>query len=348
MTKIDSATPSNYNKGVFIWLIVGCFLIFVMVVIGGITRLTNSGLSMVNWNLFMGSVPPMNEQEWQATFDNYKQYPEYKEVNFNFTLVEFKSIFFWEYLHRMVGRLIGMVFILPFFYFLYKRKLSKSLIPKCLLILFMGGFQGFIGWWMVKSGLSKNPDVSHYRLAVHLIAAFITFAYTFWVALELKSLDRIGTYHKSVNKGLKMLLPVLLIQIIYGAFVSGLNAGFLFNTWPKMGEHWISPAVTALKPTYLNFIEGLAGVQFIHRYLAYLVTGLVIFLWLKGKKLTLDKPQKSSLNFLFGMVLIQFVLGVFTILNGVPLWLGVTHQIGAFILLGGVIYSLNAFKKTKA
>ena len=345
---MNSELTKKYNRPVFIWLLTGCFLIFVMVVIGGITRLTNSGLSMVDWNLFMGSVPPMNEQDWQATFDNYKQYPEYKEVNFNFTLEEFKSIFFWEYLHRMIGRLIGLVFIIPFFYFLIRKKLSKSLVPKCLLILFMGGLQGLIGWWMVKSGLAKNPDVSHYRLAIHLFTAFITFAYTFWVALGLNPVPEERPYNGSVQKGLKILLPVLLIQIIYGAFVSGLNAGLLFNTWPKMGEYWISPAITALEPMYLNFIEGMVGVQFVHRYLAYAVAGIVIFLWFKGRKFTLVTQQKQALNILLGLVLVQFALGVFTLLNGVPVWLGVTHQIGAFLLLGGLTYALNVFRSAKS
>lgn len=344
MEKLDSGSTSNFNKSVFNWLLTGCILIFVTVVVGGITRLTNSGLSMVDWQLFMGVVPPMNEADWIKTFESYKQYPEYQQINFNFTLAEFKSIFFWEYLHRMIGRLIGMVFIIPFAYFLITKKITGALIPKCLLILFMGGFQGLIGWWMVKSGLANNPDVSHYRLAVHLFTAFITFSYTFWVALGLKATDS-KDYHPSIQKGLKLLLPVLLIQIVYGAFVSGLNAGLLFNTWPKMGEHWISPAITAIKPTYLNFIEGLAGVQFLHRYLAYIVVGIIIYLWVKGRKLWLSNTQRKGLNFLVIMVLIQFILGVFTILNGVPIWLGVAHQFGAFILLGGTVFGLNIFRK---
>jgi heme a synthase len=345
MVKLNPESSSNYNGAVFTWLISGCVLIFITVVVGGITRLTNSGLSMVDWHLFMGTVPPMNEADWVKTFESYKQYPEYQQVNFNFTLAEFKSIFFWEYLHRMIGRLIGMVFIIPFIYFLIKKKISKSLLPKCLLILFMGGFQGLIGWWMVKSGLANNPDVSHYRLAIHLFAAFVTFAYTFWVALGLKNENQSSPYIPSIQKGLKLLLPVLLIQIVYGAFVSGLNAGLLFNTWPKMGEHWISPAITALNPTYLNFFEGMAGVQFVHRYLAYAVAGIVIYLWVKGRNLKLNKPQTTGLNFLLGMVIIQFLLGIFTLVNGVPIWLGVTHQIGAFILLGGVVFSLIRFRK---
>mgnify|MGYP000967694579 CR=1 FL=1 len=344
MEKLNSGGSSSYNRAVFNWLLTGCFLIFVTVIVGGITRLTNSGLSMVDWNLFMGVIPPLNEADWVTTFESYKQYPEYQKINFNFTLTEFKSIFFWEYLHRMIGRLIGMVFIIPFVYFLIRKKISKSLLPKCLLILFMGGFQGLIGWWMVKSGLITNPDVSHYRLATHLFTAFITFAYTFWVALGLRSNDN-NDFHPSIQKGLKLLLPILLIQIVYGAFVSGLNAGLLFNTWPKMGEHWISPAITALNPTYLNFLEGMAGVQFIHRYLAYAVAGIVIYLWIKGRKLKLIQPQTTALNFLFGMVLVQFILGVLTLVNGVPIWLGVTHQVGAFILLGGLVFSLNQFKK---
>jgi cytochrome c oxidase assembly protein subunit 15 len=336
---------NNSHQPIIIWLLIGCFLIFLMVVIGGITRLTNSGLSMVDWKLIMGMVPPLNEQEWLETFNKYKQYPEYQQVNFMFTLEEFKSIFFWEYLHRLIGRLIGLIFIIPFFYFLIKRKLSKKLLQQCLLILLMGGFQGFLGWWMVKSGLVNDPDVSHYRLAIHLIAAFLTFAYTFWVALGLIYSNKENQDIPLIRKGLFLLFVLTILQIIYGAFVAGLNAGFVFNTWPFMGDGWIAEAVTAMKPIWVNFIDGVAGVQFIHRYLAYVVTLLVIFLLFKGSRCAASKLQIKSLRVLTVIVLLQFLLGVFTLVYGVPVWLGVTHQVGAFFLLGAIVFSLNSFRK---
>ncbi|MGB0881688.1 MAG: COX15/CtaA family protein [Vicingaceae bacterium] len=336
----------NSHKAVIIWLLTGCALIFLMVVIGGITRLTESGLSMVDWKLFMGMVPPLSEQEWLETFNQYKQYPEYQKVNFMFTLEEFKSIFFWEYLHRLIGRLIGMIFIIPFVYFLIKKKITGKLIGQCTIILGMGAFQGFLGWWMVKSGLIDNPDVSHYRLAVHLIAAFLTFAYTFWVALSLLYKDIERPNVPFLRKSILVLFVLTVIQIIYGAFVAGLNAGFVMNTYPKMGDSWIADSVTALEPFWINFIDGIGGVQFVHRTLAHIVVGLVIFILLKASQFELNKIQKNGLIAMLAIVSVQFLLGVFTLLYAVPVWLGVTHQVGAFVLLGAVVYSLSSFRRT--
>ena len=336
----------NPYKPIIYWLLTGCSLIFLMVVIGGITRLTNSGLSMVDWKLIMGMVPPLSEQDWIETFNQYKQFPEYQGVNFMFTLAEFKAIFFWEYLHRLIGRLIGIVFIVPFFYFLIKKKFTKKLMNQCLIILTMGGLQGFLGWWMVKSGLVDNPDVSHYRLAIHLIAAFLTFAYTLWVALGLIYHNEIRPNVPSMRKWVAVLFVVTVIQIVYGAFVAGLNAGLVYNTWPKMGGEWIAEAVTAIDPIWVNFVNGLAGVQFIHRYLAYIVVGLVVFLFLKSSKFKLSSIQLTALKALIIVVFIQFLLGIFTLIFSVPIWLGVTHQVGAFLLLGVVVYTAYSFRKT--
>ena len=336
---------NNSHKAVIIWLLTGCALIFLMVVIGGITRLTESGLSMVDWKLFMGMVPPLSEQDWLETFNQYKQFPEYKEVNFMFTLEEFKSIFFWEYLHRLIGRLIGMIFIIPFVYFLIKKEITGKLIGQCTIILSMGAFQGFLGWWMVKSGLIDNPDVSHYRLAVHLIAAFLTFAYTFWVALSLiyKAEERPNV--PFLRKWVSVLFALVVIQIIYGAFVAGLNAGFIMNTYPKMGDSWFPESIIAMKPLWVNFIDGISGVQFMHRILAHVVVGLVLFILLKSSQFEINKIQKNGLIAILVIVFMQFMLGVFTLLYAVPVWLGVTHQVGAFFLLGTVVYSLSSLRK---
>lgn len=338
----------NKNKPVFYWLLTGCLLIFLMVIIGGITRLTGSGLSMVDWKLLMDAIPPLNEQQWLETFEKYKQFPEYLMVNYHFTLEEFKSIFFWEYLHRLLGRLIGLVFIVPFIYFLIKKQLSKKTIFQCVLLFVMGAFQGSIGWWMVKSGLVNNPDVSHYRLATHLIIAFLTFAYTFWVALGLLAgLHEKNTFFPSIKNSFILLLIVLIIQIVYGAFVAGLNAGFLMNTWPKMGDQWINDAVFAISPLWKNFTDGLAGVQFIHRYVAVIVVGLVVFIWFKAAKFEISKIQLLSLKMLVSVVFLQFLLGVFTLVYAVPLWLGVVHQVGAFFLLAATVFGLFVFKKIR-
>lgn len=207
------------HKAIIIWLLTGCALIFIMVAIGGLTRLTHSGLSMVEWNLF-GSNPPSSQADWEILFDKYKQYPEYQLVNFNFSLEEFKTIFYWEYGHRMFGRLIGLVFIIPSFWFLIRKKINKSLLPKLVILLCMGAFQGLLGWYMVKSGLKANPDVSHYRLAMHLTTAFLTFGYTFWVALGLIYPKSERASNHVLKRGFQFLFPVVVLQIIWGGIYS--------------------------------------------------------------------------------------------------------------------------------
>ena len=334
------------NNKVIYWLLTGCILIFIMVVVGGITRLTHSGLSISNYKLISGVIPPMNDIEWQEAFDLYKQYPEYQKLNNHFNLQDFKDIYFWEWLHRVIGRFIGLVFLLPFLYFLLTKQLSKSTIKKSIILLGLGAFQGFMGWYMVKSGLVDNPDVSHYRLAAHLTTAFVTFAYTFWVALDL-----IYPVNKDINKEfrdfIRFALVVLLIQIIYGAFVAGLDAGFIHNHWPMMSEGKFMHETVFIEqhPWYKNFIEGKSGVQFTHRILAYIVVFLIIAIWQKSKKLQLTSLQSNGIFSLLIVVGIQFLLGVFTILYQVPVWLGVAHQVGAFILLSSMIFTLHRFTK---
>lgn len=340
------AKQNRNNKAVIYWLLTGCGLIFIMVVVGGITRLTHSGLSISNYKLISGTIPPMNAMEWNEAFELYKQYPEYQKLNNHFSLEEFKDIYYWEWIHRVIGRFIGLVFVIPFVYFLIKKRLSKSTIKKSIILLCMGGFQGFLGWYMVKSGLVERPDVSHYRLAAHLTTAFLTFAYTFWVALDLmfpgkKSID------KKLRNFIRIGLVVLIIQIIYGAFVAGLDAGWIHNHWPFMNEGKLIHETVYIEqsPTYLNFIEGKSGVQFIHRTLAYVVVILILTIWYNAKRLNLSSWQTKGINSLLIMVGIQFLLGVFTLLFAVPVWLGVFHQVGAFILLSAMTFTLHRFTK---
>lgn len=343
---IEKEKEMKDNKYVVYWLLTGCALIFIMVVVGGITRLTHSGLSMSDYNLITGTIPPLNENEWQEAFDLYKQYPEYQKLNYNFTIEDFKAIYFWEWLHRVLGRLIGLVFFFPFVYFLIRKRLSNATIKKSIFLMILGGFQGFLGWYMVKSGLIDRPDVSHYRLAAHLTTAFITFACTLWVALDL-----VYPKKKEINKRFRNLIrlgfAILLLQIIYGAFVAGLDAGFIHNHWPMMSEgKFIHPTVyTEQDPLYLNFIEGKSGVQFVHRMLAYVVVGMILWIWQQSKKLELTKNQKKGVNSLLILVSLQFLLGVLTIMLQVPVWLGLAHQIGAFMLLTGMTFTLHRFSK---
>ena len=336
------------NKSVIYWLLSGCVLLFIMVTVGGITRLTNSGLSMTDWHLVTDTFPPLSEEKWNAAFDEYKKFPEYQKINIHndFQLSDYKFIYFWEWFHRFIGRIIGLVFLVPFVYFLIKKKLNPSTIKKCSILLGMGAFQGFLGWFMVKSGLIDNPDVSHFRLSLHLTFAFITFAYTLWVALDLIYPDR-----KEVIVPLRKLARIailfLIIQIIYGGFVAGLNAGLIHNHWPLMSDgQFVHESVVLEKNSWLlRLTEGKSGVQFVHRSLAYVVVGLIVFLYFKSKKHTLSLQQKSGLNALVFIVFLQFTLGVITLLYSVPLWLGLSHQIMAFILLATMTYTLHRFSK---
>lgn len=334
------------NKKVIYWLFTGCFLIFVMVLVGGITRLTHSGLSISEYKLISGTIPPMNEQEWQEAFELYKQYPEYQKLHNHFSLEDFKDIYFWEWLHRVIGRFIGVIFIVPFLYFLFTKQLSKPTIKKSVILLFLGGFQGFLGWYMVKSGLIDMPNVSHYRLAMHLVTAFITFAYTLWVALDL-----IYPQKKNIDKNFRNLvragMVVLLVQIIWGAFVAGLDAGWIHNTWPLMNDGKLVHETVWIEqnPVWKNFVKGKSGVQFVHRYLAYIVVTFILIIWYKSRKMKLTNLQEKAINSLLGLVFLQFLLGVLTLIFAVPVWLGVAHQIGAFFLLSAMTFTLHRFSR---
>lgn len=334
------------NNYVVYWLLTGCALIFIMVLVGGITRLTHSGLSISDYKLIHGTLPPLNEQAWEEAFELYKQYPEYQKLNSHFDLEDFKDIYFWEWLHRFIGRFIGIVFILPFLYFLFTKKLDRPTIKKCMVLLFLGGFQGFLGWYMVKSGLVDRPDVSHFRLAAHLTTAFITFAYSLWVALDLLYPTK-KEILKPIRNLIRITYGVLLIQIIWGAFVAGLDAGFIHNHWPLMSEGKLIHETVYIEqqPVIKNFFEGKSGVQFVHRYIAYFVVGLIALIWVRSRKISRTPLQDKALQSIAILVFVQFLLGVLTLIYAVPLWLGIAHQIGAFFLLAAMTFTLHRFSK---
>jgi len=329
------------NRPIILWLISGCLLIFIMVIIGGVTRLTDSGLSMVDWS-FYGEFP--SEENILESYNHWQKTPQGKQL-YSKDFEEFKKIYFWEYIHRMIGRLLGLVFIIPFIYFLVKKKLNKKLISQSLVLFSLGAMQGAIGWWMVKSGLVDRPDVSHFRLAIHLITAFLTCAFAFWVALPLIYTEK----REGDNKLLKLtswLFILVIIQIIYGAFVAGLNAGIGFNSWPKMNGEWIPEAVYSLDPLWKNFLESPYGIQFIHRTLAIIIVSFVIYIWYKGREIQHNYLQRKSLNILLSIIILQTVIGIFTLILIVPISLALTHQIIAFFLLMSVVYSIFVFKKS--
>ena len=335
----------NKNRAVIIWLFSGCALIFIMVVVGGITRLTESGLSMVKWELFMGAIPPLNNLQWQEVFTLYQQSPEGKKLNYNITLSEFKYIYFWEYLHRMLGRLLGLVFIIPFVVFLIQKRLNNTLIKQSLFLLALGALQGAIGWWMVKSGLVDNPHVSHYRLSIHLITAFLTCSFTFWVALSVIYPNPMKG-NKKIKNTLIIFFILVVIQIIYGAFVAGLDAGGGFNTWPKMLGEWIPEAVYYDSNGYNSiwFLEHRWGVQFIHRKLAIILVALFLFIWYYGRKQNILGIQKNALNIIMSLIVLQTILGILTLIYAAPIAIASIHQIMAFLLLMSIVYALFLFK----
>lgn len=333
-------------RPIIVWLLTGCVMIAAMVVIGGITRLTHSGLSMVNWDPIMGAVPPMNEEEWQAAFERYKEFPEYQERNPDMSLTGFKSIFFWEYLHRMWGRLMGLVFLIPFGIFYLRGFLTPALLKKCLVILAGGALVGGLGWFMVASGLKDHPDVSHYRLAIHLVAAFLLFGYILWVALDLIRGERLGMDRSltGVRRWTNVLLGTILVQVIYGAFVAGLEGGFMFNTFPGMGAGWVPGLLYKGQDLLVDLTSTGAGTQFIHRMLAYLIVLLTGGLFAKGIGRLSDRTSKMALYGVLSGVLLQFLLGVLTLLMVVPLALGVLHQLGALLLFAAGINLRHALR----
>ncbi len=332
------------RKAIILWLLTGCFLIAAMVIIGGITRMTGSGLSITQWKLVTGIIPPLNEIQWLQEFDEYKLSPQFQKINSHFELADFKNIYWWEYFHRLVGRAIGLVFLIPFLYFLLRKKLERKLIPKLLFVFFLGGLQGFIGWYMVKSGLVDNPYVAHYRLALHLITAFITYGYTLWLALSVMKREEIQTFAFVRNFSFLILLTVIL-QIIYGAFVAGTKAGFIYNTFPLMGDSFVPPNMGHLQPAWLNLFENIVTLQFIHRGIAYLLTLLVIVLWIYSLKNKLPIVLHKAVQLMLLIVLFQVVLGIITVLNLhlQPVFLGSLHQFGALMVftVGVYLVSLN-------
>ena len=349
---------SSSNKHVIYWLLTGCLLIYIMVLIGGLTRLTHSGLSITDWS-FMGSVPPLKESMWQQRFEKYQLSPEFEKVNYNMTLKEFKPIFMWEYIHRMIGRAMMYVFAIGFIFFLIKKKIKKEMWPQLVLLFIMGALQAVIGWWMVYSGLQSKPAVSHYRLATHLMSAFTLFAFTFWFALRLIYPKESAEQNngRKLKSGAIVFFVILIFQIIYGAFTAGfvqgdsskIRPGHIFNTWPKMGSEWMPEQVTMEPTLFQNLFENPSGIQFMHRTMAFVVVAAIGWLWFRSNKLNLTKQQNLGITLLVYGVTFQFLLGVFTLLYQVPVVLGALHQTGAFFLFASGIYLLfHLFNKKAA
>lgn len=329
------------RRQVAAWLFVCSAMVFSILVVGGVTRLTHSGLSIVEWQPIVGVIPPLNQVEWEETFDKYKKTPEYQIINNQMTLDEFKGIFYWEYWHRVLGRLIGVVFFVPFVYFLAKKKISPELVPKLLGIFVLGGLQGAMGWYMVKSGLVDNPRVSQYRLTAHLSIAFLIFISMMWVGLGLVTARARRTADTTL-RGLQRIgfwLAILVFyMVITGGFVAGTRAGKAYNTFPLMNGEIIPSEIMVLDPWYLNFFDNLATVQFDHRIGAWLLAFVVPWFWLKLRAAVVPRRARVAASVLLLAVAAQIALGIATLLLAVPIPLGAAHQGGAMVVFGILLW----------
>ena len=340
--------PAN-SRQLAIWLFVCCALIFSMVILGGVTRLTRSGLSMVNWSPIMGVVPPLSKESWQKTFNQYKKFPEYKKINKDMSLNEFKSIYWFEFNHRLLGRLIGLAFFIPFLFFLVRRRIPANHIPKLILMPILGGLQGLLGWYMVKSGLVDKPSVSAYRLTAHLALACITYAYMFWVALSYwyKNTNNILPENNRPGQFAWLLTALISLMILSGGFVAGTKAGFVFNTFPFMNGAFLPPGYLAMKPVLVNFFENVATVQFNHRWLAMVVATACVVFWISARAKLQAGNTTIAVHLLLAMVAVQLVLGISTLLLKVPVALAASHQGGALLLLTIALYINHRLRPTR-
>jgi cytochrome c oxidase assembly protein subunit 15 len=319
------------RRSVALWLLACAAMVFAMVVVGGITRLTHSGLSIVEWQPLAGALPPLSQADWEALFAKYRETPEFRLVNFDMDLEGFKRIFWWEYAHRLLGRLIGLVFLLPFLYFLLKGKVDKPLAWKLAAIFVLGALQGALGWYMVQSGLVADPRVSHFRLTAHLGLALVIFAAELWIALDLLRFEK-----RAVEKpqALALALPaVVFLMALSGGLVAGLRAGYAYNTFPLMNGHVVPPEILMLEPWWKNFFYNMATVQFVHRALFWLLAILVPLAWWRARGL--------PAGVLLAAFIVQAALGIATLLLAVPVPLAAAHQGGAVVLLAAALWTAH-------
>jgi heme a synthase len=338
------------DRAIGLWLLACCAMIFLMVVIGGITRLTESGLSITEWQPVIGVVPPLDKSEWQAEFDRYKAIPQYRAVHPDMTLGAFKFIFFWEYLHRLWGRLIGVVFAVPFLYFLLRGRISRRLAPQLLGLFVLGGLQGALGWYMVESGLEHRIEVSQYRLAAHLVTAVVIYIAILWVALGLLApgvAPQRDARAIRLRRGLSAVIAMVLLTLGAGAFVAGLRAGYIYNTFPLMAGHFAPLEYWQLRPWYLNWFANAASVQFDHRLLAESTWLLIAGVWLYAFRLDLAPRPRLLLHVLFAVASLQVALGIATLVLVVPLPIAMAHQANAILLITAAVVARHALRRPR-
>ena len=331
------------DRIVGLWLYVICAMVFAIVMVGGATRLTDSGLSITEWKPIMGAIPPLSDADWQTAFAKYKEIPEYAQVNRGMSLEAFKTIFWWEWAHRFLGRFIGLVFIVPFLFFWVRGMMRAEYLPRIFSLFLLGGLQGALGWYMVKSGLIERVDVSQYRLAAHLGLAVVIFGLALWWALGLRNTttDEGGLKIAGLRRSALALVALIFLQIIFGAFVAGLHAGLSHNTWPLMDGALIPEGLGLMSPWYVNLFENALTVQFDHRMLAYviLIWVLLHFFAIRQTPELIELP--SGVRIFAAIIFIQIVLGIATLLTLVPFALALAHQAVAIAALAAGIYHLR-------
>ncbi|MDD5175610.1 MAG: COX15/CtaA family protein [Sterolibacterium sp.] len=341
---------SPSRRDVPAWLLVCCVMVFATLVVGGATRLTHSGLSIVEWQPIVGTLPPLSETDWQSAFAKYQQTPEFRKVNQRMTLVEFKPIFWWEFAHRLLGRSIGMVFLLPFLYFFLQKRIDAKLLLRLSGIFLLGALQGGMGWYMVRSGLVDDPRVSHYRLTAHLGLAFIIFAALFWLALELwtpcrtRSGDRPGlSFLRSCST---WLVSLIFVMALSGSLVAGLHAGLGYNSFPLMHGDFLPPDMFLLEPWFVNFFSNPTAAQFDHRLIAWLLILLLPLFWFRAKATELPSRTRLAVHVLLLVFAAQISLGIATLLLVVPMPLALAHQAGAMLLFAASLWVCHELRCT--
>ncbi len=341
-------TQNSNDRVIAGWLLFCAFVIYGMIVLGGVTRLTGSGLSMVEWKPIMGVIPPLNQKEWEETFTKYQQFPEYEKVNRHFDVEEFKKIFIFEYSHRVLGRIIGILFLIPFLYFLFRKRISSDLSPKLWALFVLGGLQGLMGWYMVKSGLVDMPRVSQYRLTAHLGIAVVIYGYMLWVAFDLlfpkvNLQESHGVNQLSSFKKFSFaLMCIIFLMILSGGLVAGSRAGFVYNTFPLMDGRFIPVGLYNMEPLWRNIFEDLTTVQFNHRIFAYIITLIVIVFFVMGMKRSISRRSKLGLVAVLITLVVQVILGISALLLIVPVSIAAAHQAGAIALFTAAIFTTHS------
>ena len=335
------------ERRIAVWLVICCFMVLAMIVVGGVTRLTHSGLSIVEWQPIIGTLPPLNELQWQETFDKYKLTPEFQQVNFGMNIAEFKGIFWWEYIHRLLGRAIGFIFLFPYLFLLLRRLVQGPLAWKLLGIFVLGGLQGAMGWYMVKSGLVDDPRVSHLRLTAHLGIAFVILAAMFWVALDLlhpRTAQQQAPRLEGLRKFADALAVLVFLIVLSGGLVAGIRAGYAYNTFPLMNGQFMPAEIFLIEPRYLNFFNNMATVQFDHRLLAWLLAFLVPWFWWQVVRTDAGPRARLAGHLLLGTLIVQIALGIATLLLVVPVALAAAHQAGAVLVFAAALYAAHALR----